>query len=265
VTLIGALLFYVRLLWLGAAVVGVWDTAALIAFAYSLFFLHRLFPAKPLLNMALFMPVLALFTVPLQLASIETTITLMLSSVLYALVRRHSQQKIPLYLALLAFNASVYLWVPQWADNSRLIQIYVIPAALSLLLLLQLHHRELKPSVLMGSRLAAISTIYACATVDVFLRAELGIFILAMALSIAGILLGIALRTRAFLYAGVSFLLLNVIGQLLRFYPEQMLGKAIVLMAMGFVILGLMFWFNIKRVAILQRINMIQAEMKTWQ
>lgn len=265
VTLIGALLFYIRLLWLGAAAVGVWDTAALIAFAYGLFFLHRLFPSKPLLHIALFMPALALFTVPLQLASIETTITLMLSSVLYALVRHHSQQKIPLYLALLAFNASVYLWVPQWADNSRLIQIYVIPAALSLLLLLQLHSRELKPSVLMASRLAAISTIYACATVDVFLRAELSIFVLAMALSIAGILLGIALRTRAFLYAGVSFLLLNVVGQLLRFYPEQMLGKAIVLMVMGFVILGLMFWFNIKRVAILQRISIIQAEMETWQ
>ena len=265
VTLIGALAVYVRLLWIGAAAVGVWDTAALISFAYGLFFLQRLFPSKPLLNMALFMPALALFTVPLQLASIETTVTLMLSSTLYALIRRHSQQKIPLYLALIAFNASMYLWVPQWADSSRLIQIYVIPAALSLLLLLQLHNRELKPSVLMGSRLAAISTIYACATVDVFLRAELGIFVLAIGLSMVGIFLGIALRTRAFLYTGVSFLLLNVVGQLLRFYPEQMLGKAIVLMAMGFVILGLMFWFNIKRVAILQRISIIQAEMATWQ
>jgi hypothetical protein len=188
-----------------------------------------------------------------------------MTGVLYAIMRRHTQQKIPLYLALLAFNAGVYVWIPKLASSSQLIQIYVIPAAISLLILLQLHSRELKPSVLMASRLAAISSIYACATVDVFLRAELSIFILAMALSIGGILLGIALRTRAFLYAGVSFLLLNVIGQLLRFYPEQSLGKAVVLMIMGAFIIGLMIWFNIKRAAILERINAIQTEMQSWE
>jgi hypothetical protein len=265
VTLLCALAFYSRLLLLGNDPVSLWDTSLLIVFAYSLFFSQRLFPSKPLLNMALLMPVLALFTVPLQLASPETSATLIISGVLYALMHRHSEQKIPLYMALLAFNGGVYLWIPSLVDSSQLLQIYVIPAALSVLFLLHLHSRELKPSVLMASRLAAISSIYACATVDVFLRAELGIFILAMALSIGGILLGIALRTRAFLYAGVSFLVLNVLGQLMRFYPEQGLGKAIVLMVMGAIIISLMIWFNIKRTAILQRINALQAEMQTWE
>jgi hypothetical protein len=265
VTLLCALAFYSRLLLLGNDPVSLWDTTLLIVFAYSLFFSQRLFPSKPLLNMALLMPVLALFTVPLQLASPETSATLIISGVLYALMHRHSEQKIPLYMALLAFNGGVYLWIPSLVDSSQLLQIYVIPAALSVLLLLHLHSRELKPSVLMASRLTAISSIYACATVDVFLRAELSIFILAMALSIGGILLGIALRTRAFLYAGVSFLVLNVLGQLMRFYPEQSLSKAIVLMVMGAIIITLMIWFNIKRTAILQRINALQAEMQTWE
>lgn len=265
VMLVSGLGFYSRLLLLGNAPVSLWDTSLLIVFAYGLFFSQRLFPSKPLLNMALLMPVLALFTVPLQLATPETSITLIMSSLLYAMMRRYTQQKIPLYLALLAFNGGVYLWVPSLVDSSRLIQVYVIPAALSILILLHLHNRELKPSVLMASRLAAISSIYACATVDVFLHAELGIFILAMVLSVAGILLGIALRTRAFLYAGVSFLLLNVLGQLIRFYPEQGLGKAIVLMVMGTIIIGTMIWFNMKRVAILQRINAIQVEMQSWE
>jgi hypothetical protein len=81
-------------------------------------------------------------------------------------------------------------------------------------------------------------------------------------------LLGIALRTRAFLYAGLSFLLLNVIGQALRFYPKkglESLDIAIVLLVMGATILGFMFWFNEKKVAILQRINSIQAQMQTWE
>jgi hypothetical protein len=266
IALIGALGFYGRLLWLGSASVSLWDTSLLIGSAYLLFFLQRIFPSKPLLNMALLMPVLAIFTVPLQLASPETSITLMVTGLLYAMMRRYNQQKIPLYMAMLAFNASVYLWVPNLVDSSRLIQVYVIPAALSCLLLLQMHSRELKPSVLMGSRLAAISSIYACATVDVFLRAEaeqLGVFILAMALSVAGIVLGIALRTRAFLYAGVSFLLLNVLGQLR--LPDQGMGKAIVLMVMGATIMVFMIWFNIKRAEILQRIGAIKAEMQTWE
>ncbi len=268
IMLIGALAFYGRLLWLGAASVSLWDTAAIIGFAYILFFIQGLFPSKPLYNTALLMPMLALFTAPPQLASPESSVTLMATALLYAIVRRHTQQKIPLYMALLAFNAGVYLWIPNLVERSQLIQVYVIPAALSSLMLLHLHSRELKPSVLMGSRLAAVSSIYACATADVFLRAEsqqLGVFILAMVLSMAGIALGIALRTRAFLYAGVSFLLLNVIGQSLHFYPEKGLGKAIVLMVMGATITGFMIWFNIKRTEILQRINAIQAEMQTWE
>jgi hypothetical protein len=266
VTLVGALIFYSRLVIFKTAEVSLWDTSLLIVFAYSLFFIQRLFPSKPLLNMALFMPVLVIFTVPLQLASPETSVALIATGLLYLLMRRHTQQKIPLYLALLAFNAGVYLWIPRLVDSSQLIQVYVIPAALSSLMLLHLHSRELKPSVLMGSRLAAISSIYACATADVFLSTgsqQLSVFILAMALSVAGILLGIALKTRAFLYAGVSFLLLNVLGQLR--LPEQGFSKAIVLMVMGTVIISVMIWFNIKRVAILQRISAIQAEMQTWE
>ena len=269
VALIGALVFYGRLLWLGVDSPTLWDTAGLIGSAYILFFLQGLFPSKPLYNMALLMPVLALFTV-LHLEKSETSMTLIVTGLLYVMMRRHSQQKIPLYLALLAFNAGVYLWIPSLAKDSELFQVYVIPAALSVLMLLHLHSRELKPSVLMGSRLAAISSIYACATADVFLRDQQNIivFILAMGLSIAGILLGIALRTRAFLYAGVSFLLLNVIGQALLFYSKQglePLNIAIVLMVMGAAILGFMYWFEDKKVAILQRINVIQAEMQTWE
>ena len=269
VALIGTLVFYGRLLWLGADSPTLWDTAGLIACAYILFFLQGLFPSKPLYNMALLMPVLALFTV-LHLEKSETSMTLIVTGLLYVMMRRHSQQKIPLYLALLAFNAGVYLWIPSLAKDSELFQVYVIPAALSVLMLLHLHSRELKPSVLMGSRLAAISSIYACATADVFLRDQQNIivFILAMGLSIAGILLGIALRTRAFLYTGVSFLLLNVIGQALLFYSKQglePLNIAIVLMVMGAAILGFMYWFEDKKVAILQRINVIQAEMQTWE
>ena len=71
---------------------------------------------------------------------------------------------------------------------------------------------------------------YAGAGLDAFLRPELSVLVLALALALTGIVAGIALRIRAFLYAGVAFLVLNVIGQLLRFYPEQGLSRALILL-----------------------------------
>ena len=165
---------------------------------------------------------------------------------------------------VLAFNAAIYLWVPGWADRSQLFQVYVVPAALSVLLLLHLHRQELKPQVLNSARLAATSLLYVSATMDVFLRGELTIFMLVLALSLAGIILGIALRTRAFLYSGVMFLLLNILGQLILLFPEQRLGKAIVLLVLGAVITGGMIWFNLQRELLLQRLRIFRADLETW-
>jgi hypothetical protein len=257
--------FYMRMIALGLSPVGLWDTSLLIVFAYALFFLQRVFPSKPLFILALFTPLLALLTVPFQLESPEASATLTVTGFLYLIIRRSTQKKFPVYLALLMFNVALYLWIPGIAKTSQLIQVYVIPAALSILILLQLHRHELKPSVLMSTRLAATSTVYASATLDVFLLPDMGIFILALLLSFVGILLGISLRIRAFLYAGVCFLLLNVIGQLIRFYPEQALGKAIILMTMGMGILCSMIWFNLKKALILQRINAFRAELQEWE
>ncbi|MGJ0514607.1 MAG: hypothetical protein ACR65O_02515 [Methylomicrobium sp.] len=264
VLLIAALGGYLRLILVGVAPVSFWDTSVLIVFAYGLFFIQRIFPSRPLLRMAMLMPLAALITVPMQLKSPEASATLMMTGLLYLLIRRYTHQRLPLYLALLAFNVGLYLWIPGIVKQSHLVQIYVIPAALSLLILLQLHRRELKPSVMMSTRLAATSSIYACATLDVFLLPDLNVFVLALGLSLAGVVLGIALRIRAFLYAGIAFMLLNVFGQLIRFYPDQALGKAVVLMGAGMMILGAMIWFNLKKMQIMQRFDLIRVELEAW-
>jgi drug/metabolite transporter superfamily protein YnfA len=98
----------------------------------------------------------------------------------------------------------------------------------------------------------------------VFLLPDLNVFVLALGLSLAGVVLGIALRIRAFLYAGIAFMLLNVFGQLIRFYPDQALGKAVVLMGAGMMILGAMIWFNLKKMQIMQRFDLIRVELEAW-
>jgi hypothetical protein len=261
----GMLGLYVRLSWLGLAPVQMWDTAALIGAAYALFALQQLTPSGPILHLVMVLPLLALATIPFQLHSPYASVALLLIGVLYLGMRRATRHVLPLYLGVTAFNMGLYLWVPSWAHRLHLVQLYMIPAALSMLWLLHFHRRDVRPAVLHSVRLATLSMLYASATSDVFLRASVTVFIAALGLSLMGVMTGIALRVRAFLYAGVAFLVLNVAGQLLLLFPEQRLGKAVVLLILGTGITGAMIWFNAQRESILQRIRVFRSDLASWE
>ena len=256
--------FYLRLLLLGLGPVSLWDTAALIVVAYGLVFLQRFFDSRPLLHLAYLMPLAVLMTVPLQLASVPASLGLVTAGSVYLLMRRTTETATPLYLGVLALNAALYLWLPGVARESGLIQVYLIPASLSVLILLHLHRREIKPSVAHSTRLGAVTLLYASATADVFLTPGLGVFALALLLSLVGAAFGIALRIRALLYAGVTFLILNVLGQLVRFYPDGRLAKAVMLMAVGAAITAAMVWFNLKREMVLRQVRVVRADLAGW-
>ncbi|MCP4106558.1 MAG: hypothetical protein GY749_13660 [Desulfobacteraceae bacterium] len=259
---------YLRLLCKGLAPLCLWDTTALMAAAYGLFML-RLLPVSEMISvqlyrMSLLLPVFALLTTPLHSASSSAAAVLMAAGALYLSMRYTTGRSLPLYLCVLTINAAVYLWIPAWSKQCNLMQLYIVPAALSVLVLLQLHQDELKRSVLNNTRLAVLSVLYANAALDVFLRPELWVFGLAVFLSLAGVVAGIALRIRAFLYSGVVFLVINVVGQLIHHYPEQGLGKGILLMVSGALIMAGMIWFSIKREAILKHIRIFRADMECW-
>ncbi|MCB1825660.1 MAG: hypothetical protein KDJ54_14185 [Candidatus Competibacteraceae bacterium] len=261
---LGLLAAYLRLLVLGLAPFGVVDTAVLMAAGYVAFLLRQFIASPPLYRLAMLLPLLALATAPWQLASAWTGGALLAAAVLYLSLAGTLRNPWPLYLGVLALNGAVYLWAPLWAERYGLWQFHIVPGAVSVLALLHLHRRELRPKVLNGARLAALSALYAGAGLDVFLRPELSVFVLALALALTGIVVGIALRIRAFLYAGVAFLVLNVIGQLLRFYPEQGLSRALILLGLGATITVGMVVFNLKREAILRRIRIMRADLAGW-
>jgi hypothetical protein len=260
----GTVWAYVRLLWVGLAPMQVWDTVALIGVSYALFILQRFVQSEPLFHVVLLLPLLAVTTAPLQLASVYASGTFLMVACLYLGMRQTTGRSFPLYMGLLTLNVGIYLWVPAWAHTYRVLQLYTIPAVLSVLWLLHVHRHELRPPVLHSCRLAASSLLYVSATLDVFLRADVTIFLAALGVSLVGIIIGIALRTRAFLYAGTSFLVLNIVGQLILLFPEQRLTRAIVLLALGTLITGSMIWFNIQREAILQRIRVFRADLAMW-
>lgn len=263
--LLGLLAAYGRLLVLGLTPFAVGDTVVLMAASYAAFLLYQFTGSPPLYRLALWLPLLALATTPWQLASVWTGGTLLAAAVLYLSLASALRNPWPLYLGVLALNGAIYLWAPLWAERHGLWQFYIVPAAVSVLVLLHLHRRELRPKVLNGARLAALSVLYAGAGLDVFLRPELSVFVLALALALVGIVAGVALRIRAFLYAGVAFLVLNVAGQLVRFYPEQSLSRALILLGLGTVITVGMVLFNLKREAILRRVRIVRADLAAWE
>ena len=120
---------YSRVLWVGTAPVSVWDTAAIIAFGYVLFVLQALTGSRPTYILTMTLPLAALFTVPLQPGSTHAGLSLFALGALYTLTRRSTGQGTPLYLALLAVNAGIYLWVPDWAARFGLLQIYIYPGS----------------------------------------------------------------------------------------------------------------------------------------
>jgi hypothetical protein len=263
--LLGLLAGYGRLLALGLAPFMVGDTIVVMAAGYVAFLLHQFTGSPPLYRLALGLPLLALATAPLQLASVWTGGTLLAAAVLYLSLASALRNPWPLYLGVLALNGAIYLWTPLWTERYGLWQFYIVPAAVSVLALLHLHRRELRPRVLNGARLAALSALYAGAGLDVFLRPELSVFVLALGLALLGVVAGVALRIRAFLYAGVAFLVLNVAGQLVRFYPEQALSRALILLGLGTAITVGMVLFSLKREAILRRVRILRADLAGWE
>ena len=263
--LLGLLAAYGRLAVLGLTPFTVADTAGLMMAAYTIFLLHQFTLSRPLYHLAVLLPLLALATAPWQLASPWFGAALLAAAVLYLSLAGALRNPLPMYLGVLALNGAVYLWAPLWAERYGLWQFYIVPAAVSVLALLHLHQRELRPGVLSGARLAALSALYAGAGLDVFLRPELWVFVLALALALSGVIFGIALRVRAFLYAGVAFLVLNVAGQLIRFYPEQGFSRALILIGLGTVITLGMVMFNLRREAIMQRIRIMRADLAAWE
>ncbi len=262
---------YLRLLWIGLSPLTISDAVALMLSGYGLFMIQRFVSDKALsrslLNVVMLLPILSLITAASceSFSSLSVCAILLTAGTLYLSIRYTSGSLTALFLGILSLNGAIYLWIPAWANHYHLIQLYAAPAALSVLILLHLHRKELKPGTLNSTRLASLTVLYACATLDFFLQPELSNFLIVLFLSLTGAGMGIALRIRAFLYGGVIFMVLNVLAQLFFFYSRQTLGKGIVLVLLGTAIMAAMILFNIRREQFLKRIRIFRADLEQWK
>jgi hypothetical protein len=140
---------------------------------------------------------------------------LLLVGALYAIVAVLRSSFGVSLLACLAANGALWYFLSQQQHFSLLErpQLWLTPAAISVLIAAYLNRERLTVTQMTNLRYITLSVIYVSSTAEIFTRgvAESPWQPLAlMVLSAAGVLAGMLLRVRAFLYLGSSFLLISI-------------------------------------------------------
>jgi hypothetical protein len=182
----------------------------------SEFFQRRGMPvlAEPLERTGVFLPMLPVVAIWAMPAG-NYALVWFLTGLLYALL---SLTKRSFWFALLAaLSANAGMWVLLHANEIHFFkhpQLWVIPLALVALASEHLNRDRLTPYQCATLRYFALMVIYVSSTADMFIAGlgESVVLPLVLAvLSVAGVLAGMLLRVRAFLFLGVTFLLFVIL------------------------------------------------------
>ncbi|MGO9113745.1 MAG: hypothetical protein ACLP9L_31325 [Thermoguttaceae bacterium] len=175
----------------------------------------------------------------------------------------------PLATVLAVVTSNLGLWIAlQRADLWLLVhpQLWLIPPALATLVAEYLHRKRLSDPQRTAIRYMALSVIYVSSTSDMYI-AGLGndwrLPLALMALAVGGVLLGILLKVRSFLYLGTTFLLVDVSSLL--WYAVVDLRQAWILyvsgIALGAAILALFAVFEKRR----NDVRAAVQRLRSWQ
>ncbi len=144
-------------------------------------------------------------------------------------------------------------------------QIWLIPVALAALAAEHLNRRRIAESQRLAVRYLALSVIYVSSTADMYIAglADWRLALVLMVLSVTGVLLGILLRVRSFLYLGVTFLVVDLLSML--WYAAVIRGNTWVWyasgIALGVGIIALFAVFEKRRNDVLAAVE----QLKVWQ
>ncbi len=171
---------------------------------------------EPLLNTGFFLPIFPVFGFWLVASKIDYSGLLLVVGILYAVVAVLRSSFGVSLLACLAANGSLWYFLSRRENFSLLErpQLWLTPAALSVLAAAYLNRERLTARQMTNLRYITLSVIYVSSTAEIFVR---GVAespwqpMVLMVLAATGVLAGMMLRVRAFLYLGSSFLLISLV------------------------------------------------------
>lgn len=227
--------------------------------------------SDPLQRTAAFLPLIPAlgFWIVTPRSSLAThySTELFVAGLLYVFLAMRRKSLLYVVLAGLAGNAGLWAaWHELGLALTTRPQLWLIPPALSLLGAAQINRTRLKPEQLSAVRYFAVTLIYASSSGEMFLTGvgeSLWLPLILMAFSVSGILAGILLRVRPFLYSGTGFLLLSVVSMV--WHAAQNIGHVwpwwVFGIATGIGVLTLFGLFEKRRNDMLK----VLGRLKSWE
>jgi hypothetical protein len=185
--------------------------------AVSEFFKRREVPvlATPIQRTGAFLPLLPVIGFWIAQSQVEYSTLLFVVGGLYgvlAILRKSFGFGLA---AALAGNGGLWYLLHETSkyDFYQHPQLWLIPAAISVLVAAHLNQKDFSESQMTGIRYLCLTTIYASSTADIFINGVANspwLPLVLSALSLVGVFLGMIFRVRAFLLLGSMFLLLAI-------------------------------------------------------
>ncbi len=172
--------------------------------------------SEPLRNSAALLPLIPALGFWVATSRAEYSTVLFAAGLVYVWLNLRRSSFWYVLAASLAGNAGLWsLWSEHGVELLVRPQVWLIPPAMSVLAAAQWNRRRLSETQLAAIRYPAITLLYVSSAGEMFLTGIAESFwlpIVLMVISVSGVLAGIWLRVRAFLYLGTSFLLLSLVS-----------------------------------------------------
>jgi hypothetical protein len=185
--------------------------------AISEFFKRRQVPvlATPIERTGAFLPLLPVIGFWIAASQVEYSTLLFVVGGLYGLLAILRRSFFFGLAAALAGNGGLWYLLHETSDYHfyQHPQLWLIPAAISVLVAAHLNRKDFSESQMTGIRYMCLATIYVSSTADIFINGVATspwLPLVLAALSLAGVFAGMIFRIRAFLLLGSLFLLLAI-------------------------------------------------------
>ncbi len=223
--------------------------------------------SEPLQNSAALLPLIPALGFWVATSRTDYSSVLFAAGLVYVWLNLRRRSFWYVLAASLAGNFGLWsLWSEHGVELLVRPQVWLIPPAISVLAAAQWNRQRLTEAQLAAIRYPAITLLYVSSAGEMFLTGIAESFwlpVVLMVLSVSGVLAGIWLRVRAFLYLGASFLLLSLVSMVWHAaeaidhtWPWWAFG-----IGLGLGVLTLFGLFERKRNEMLR----LLGELRTWE
>jgi hypothetical protein len=207
-------------------------------------------------------PLVSLIYLPDLEHAQQATVGLALA-VHYAMLGVGTRGKVASLLSGAALNgALIAFWLQRQVTDP---QFYAIPFGVTLLVFARMFRAELSVQVRSTLRTVGLLAIYLASASSALYFAEPGKVMLCAAICVGGVLLGVMLRVKAYVLLGSAFLVVDVLGNMVRFGLQSPVLGGVFLTLVGLALVGGWVAFQAQRDTVLKRYQSMQDLLAGWE